>query len=155
MKIIKIKEKEYKFEFTFEAAMHESCVEKIVSIIDEMTIAQTQNDVKGCIASLAKTPKTVVSMVYAGLLEHHSDEIKNEKDASELIKTYFAEHKEDGTGNFVNLMSLMIETMEEDGFFNMIGLEEIFGANQTEEKTKKVAKTPQDHKTKTTKASVK
>ena len=78
MKIIKIKEKEYKFEFTFEAAMHESCVEKIVSIIDEMTIAQTQNDVKGYIASFAKTPKTVVSMVYAGLLEHHSAEIKNE-----------------------------------------------------------------------------
>ena len=154
MKTIEINGRNYTFEFTFEAAMHEECVEKIISLIDGITSAQANENVQGYIASIAKAPKTVINMVYAGLLEHHADEIKNVKDASNLIKDYFAEHKEDGEGNFMSLMSLMMETMENDGFFNMIGLDEIFNPGQ-KETAQKAPKTPQDHKKKATKTSEK
>lgn len=154
MKILNVNGKDYTLEFSFEAAMHEECIEKIITLLDGVTTAQAKNDVKGYVSCIAKSPKTVIDMVYAGLLEHHSDEIKNAKDASNLIKAYFAEHKEDGSGNFMNLMSVVIEAMEDDGFFSLIGLDEIFNPTQTESHPK-TTKIPQDHKRKTTKASEK
>ena len=152
MKVLNINGKDYKLEFSFEAAMYSECVEKTIDMIESVATAQANNDVKAYISSLAKTPKTVIDLAYAGLLEHHADEIKNVKDASRLIKDYFAEHKEDGAGSFVSLMSVIVETMEEDGFFSMIGLDEIFNPKQAEE-APKAPKAPQDHKKKTTKAS--
>ena len=154
MKTINVNSKQYVLEFTFEAAMHEACVENVIGLIDGMAIAQANNDVNGYVSGIAKAPKTVINMMYAGLLEHHGNEIKTVKDASNLIKEYFAEHKDDESGNFISLMSLLIECMDEDGFFKMIGLEEIMKADQTEE-TKKQSKTPQDHKKKVTKISEK
>ena len=154
MKTINVNGKQYTFEFTFEAAMYEECVENIIGIIDGVSAAQNNNDVQGYVTTLAKAPKRVMNLAYAGLLEHHGDEINSVKAATALIKEYFTEHKDDDGSNFMSLMSMLIECMEEDGFFKLIGLEELFKTNQTEE-SQKVTKIPQDHKKKTTKASEK
>lgn len=154
MKIIKINGIDYRFEFTIEASLYKECTEKTVGLMT--SIAEGQENGKGIkdiISTLSDIPKTALTLFYAGLLEHHGPEsitanpVHTMKDAKMLIKQYFEEHVEDGTGNFYDVLQLMIEQMAEDGFFKHIGLEQMMKEPQTEE-TKALPKVPQDHKKK-------
>ena len=155
MKIINIDGIDYKFEFTIEASLYNECTESVVSLMT--TVAEGQESGKGLkeiIQAMSDIPKTALTLFYAGLLEHHGPEsfsshrIDTIKEAKVLVKKYFEEHKEDGTGNFYDVLQIMIEIMADDGFFKQIGLEQMM-QEQTE------VKKPQDHKKKATKATTK
>ena len=96
MKTINVNSKQYVLEFTFEAAMHEACVENVIGLIDGMAIAQANNDVNGYVSGIAKAPKTVINMMYAGLLEHHGNEIKTVKNLITRNSSYSLEEVEVG-----------------------------------------------------------
>ena len=66
-------------------------------------------------------------------------------------KNFIEEHKDDEDGNFYGIMTLCIEKMGEDNFFDLIGLNKMLGI---EPEQKKEPKKPQDHKKKTAKAEV-
>lgn len=158
MKVLNIGGKDYTFEFTFEASLHSECIERTTHLMACFEGAEGASQIKSVIAGLSNLPRTAMSMFYAGLLENHGESgdktILSEKDAKSLIKQYFAEHEGDGTDNFYAIMELMIGCMGDDGFFKRIGLEHMI--QQTgEQKPKKAPKTPQDHKSKTTKATEK
>ena len=158
MKIININGIDYKFEFTIEASLYNECTEKVVGLMT--SIAEGTENGKGLkdiITTISDIPKTALTIFYAGLLEHHGPEcfsanpVNTIRDAKQLLKIYFAEHVKDGTGNFYDVLQIMIEAMAEDGFFKQIGLEQMMN----EPAEKKEPKKPQDHKKKATKASEK
>lgn len=145
MKVLEIGGKNYTFEFSIEASLYSECTEKVVELMSKMD----EKDAKAVISGISNIPKVVITMAHAGLLEHHSEEIKSENDTKALIKQYLVEHKDDEKGNFYSLMEEMFACMGDDGFFKLIGLETM------SEKTVKEMKKPQDHKGKATKATEK
>lgn len=149
MKVINIGGKDYTFEFTIEASLYDECTEKVVNLMYSMETAKDNESTKELISSMSNIPQTALVMFYAGLLENHGEDgdgsVMDKKDAKSLIKKYFAEHKDDETGNFYGVMELMVEVMEDDDFFSQIGLNQLAGGQ-----TKKKPKTTQDHKKKTT-----
>ena len=99
------------------------------------------SDVKGkdaksnFIKSLSDIPQTTLHMFHAGLLENHNVTLS---DSKKLIAQYIREHKEDETGSFYGLMNMLLEDMEKDGFFELIGLDKMFAKmSQTEKKSSK------------------
>lgn len=149
MKVINIGGKDYTFEFTIEASLYNECTEKVVTLMSSMKDAKDKESTKELISSMSNIPQTALTMFYAGLLEHHGEDgdgsVMDKKDAKTLVKKYFSEHKDEETGNFYGIMSLMIEVMEDDDFFSQIGLNQL-----AEGQTKKELKTPQGHKKKDT-----
>ena len=152
MLVLNIGNKDYKIEFTIEASLCNECTEKVTNLMMNIAEASGKKAVREVVSSMTDVPQTTMTMFYAGLLEYHGEDgdgtVVNKDDAKKLLKKYFAEHKEDGTGNFYSLMELLIEQMGNDGFFKQIGLEQMF--TQAKE-----VKTPQDHKKKATKATEK
>ena len=158
MKIININGIDYKFEFTIEASLYNECTEKVVGLMTSIAEGtESGKGLKDIISTISDIPKTSLTIFYAGLLEHHGPEtitanpVHSVKDAKRLLKEYFAEHAEDGTGNFYDVLQIMIEVMAEDGFFKQIGLEQMM--NDPAEQ--KAPKKPQDHKKKATKPTEK
>ena len=145
MKIITINAKEYTLEYTMEASLYKEGIEELTRYMMKMD-PSTLESPESIISSIADLPHTVLTMFYAGLLEYHSDEIKTEKHAKNLLKDYFAEHKEDETGNFYGMMGIIFDCMRDDGFFNQLGLTQMLATEEVP--NEKVAKMPQDHKKK-------
>ena len=152
MKIVNIGGKEYKFEYTIEASLYNECTEKISNLMMSMQSAQEKEDLKELLASMADIPQTALTIFYAGLIENHGIDgdktVLSKKDAKRIVKTYFEEHKEDENGDFYSVLAMCMEMMEEDGFFKQIGLQQM-----TSKPTAKNAKTPQDHKKKSSKVT--
>ena len=124
MKKINIGGKDYTFEFTMEASLNEDCVTKVSEFMYLSFEAQDSDDLKKVIAeTLSSTASTALSLFYAGLLEHHGDEIKSKEDAKNLVKVYFSENEENA--DWFSILEMMLETMMEDGFFKLIGLEKM------------------------------
>lgn len=142
--VLKIGEKDYKLEYTFEAALNEDCIEKTISMFGGMADASKNMNNKEMLKEIATMPKTVVSLFYAGLLEHNP--VDTEDDAKSLLKQYFKENPEAKDANFYGMATAIIGQMEEDGFFNQIGLVE----PEEEEQDEAEKKIPQDHKKKAT-----
>lgn len=137
---ITIKGKTYKVEYSIEASLYDECIEKVINLMSSF-MDNPDAGIVTVINSLSNLPKTTLTVFYAGLMEHHSDEIKSIEDAKSLIATYI---KESDT-NFYEVLTNLIGCMGEDGFFKLIGLETM---SQEAEK----AKQPQDHKRKLKKA---
>jgi hypothetical protein len=151
MKRINIDGKEYTLEYTIEASLYNECIEKVTTLFAKVSMSDgTENGTLSIIKSMSDVPRTTLSMFYAGLLEHHGPEgdgsIQSTDDAKRLVKKYFAEHKDEDTGNFYGLMNELLSIMADDDFFAQIGL------TQIAEKQQKVQ--PQDHKRKATEVSV-
>lgn len=160
--VLNIGGKDYTFEFTFEASLHGECAKKVTMLmnglrqveVDENASPQERleaekQQITSLVESISDVPKTALVMFHAGLLENHSDEIKSESDAKELIKVYLRENAGTEDGNFYAVMEKMIEQMGNDDFFKLIGLENLF-VKAEEESQAKVQKIPQDHKKKQT-----
>lgn len=141
MRILKIGNEEYKFQFDIEASLYSECTEKVTSIMVGMAETGSEEAKKNFIKSLSDIPQTALHMFHAGLLENHNVTLT---DSKKLIAQYIKEHREDETGSFFGVMEMLIEDMEKDGFFALIGLDRMF---QTEEKRK----IQQDRKKKQTK----
>lgn len=144
-KIININKKDYKLEYSLEASLYPESTEKLLELISS-TDAENENDkIKNIIKGMSNVPQTTLHMFYAGLLEHHGNTengdgtVTSLSDAKALLKQYIAENK----SNFYSVMEMILEQMGEDGFLELIGLNEML---QTEEETpKKAPKVPQDH----------
>lgn len=123
--------KEYRLEYTVEAALCDECVERTMNLFMAIGEAQNEQDVKKVVSTMTDIPRTALYLFYGGLLENHSDEIKGVDDAKHLVSIYFKENKDDEEANFYGLLTKCLEQMREDGFFKQIGLEQAM--NQTEE----------------------
>ena len=146
MRVLKIGNEEYKFQFDIEASLYSECTEKVTSILLGMSSANTKEEKREFIASMSNIPQTTLHMFHAGLLENHNVSLS---DSKRLISQYIKEHKEDETGSFYGVMEMLIEDMGKDGFFELIGLDKMM-AKAEDQTTQKTAKMPQDHKKKQT-----
>ena len=153
-RILEINGKEYKLEFTIEASLYKDCTEKVTGFMSNVASAEDGEDNKGKIKDLISTmsdiPQTTLTMFYAGLMEHHGTEegdgeVPDKKTAKILLKSYIKENN----GNFWSVMEMLLDQMGEDGFFKLIGLEEMMSPMTEEKEPKK----PQDHKKKQPKVS--
>ena len=150
MKTIEIGGKEYTLVYTIEASLYGELTEKITSIMLDVGMAQNQSDIKKMITSMSDVPQTVLTMLYAGLLEKHGTEVGDgtitcKADAKKLIRQYFEEHSTEEGGDFFSIMEMLIVAMADDDFFNRIGLAKMLA---TDEEAPKQPKQPQDHKRK-------
>ena len=135
MRIIKIEEKEYKMEYTFEAAMDEDCVSKTFKLLTSTTPTEEE-----ALKLIGATPKSVTEIWSVGFRENHPEVTVD--DAKALLKKYMVAEKK----SFMAILSEIVECMGDDGFLQMIGLGEIIQATT---ENKKVV--PTDHKKKSTK----
>lgn len=125
--------KDYTFVYSIEASLCEECVEKTTSIMVAIGEAQSEEDMKKMINSLSNIPQTALSMFYAGLLEKHGDVVRSKADAKVLLKKYLEQHSDEENANFYGILMMVFEQMQEDGFFKLIGLEQMMNeASQTE-----------------------
>lgn len=128
---MEINGKEYRLEYTVEAALCDECVEKTMSLLMSIGEAEDERDIKKVISTMSDVPKTALYLFYGGLLEHHSDEVRSVTDAKRLISAYFRENADAEDANFYGLLTKCLEKMKEDGFFKQIGLEQAL--NQTQD----------------------
>ncbi len=143
-KIININKKDYKLEYSLEASLYPESTEKLLEFIS-LDAENDKNKIKSIIKGMSNVPQTTLHMFYAGLLEHHgtgSDgdgTVTSIEDAKTLLKQYISENKT----SFYTVMEMIIEQMGEDGFLDLIGLNDMIQTE--EEKPKKTLKVPQDH----------
>lgn len=152
MRTIKIKDKEYTLEFTFEAAEHKNLVQSMFNLLTGAYIAkqgvEVKNEESATLAMInsvsdmiSDMPKIVKTAFYAGLLEHHK---VSEEESFSLLKQYMTENKI----SYKKMLDNIKTYMEEDGFFDITGLTET--VQEMTQNVKKVVKKPQDHKKKST-----
>lgn len=138
----------YRIEYTIEAALYEECIETVTNFMIGMGEASGEKDIKMLIKNMANVPSLTITLLYAGLLEHHGTHkgadgtVTCLEDAKQIAAQYIRENKDSEFGNFYGLMEILLKQMGDDGFFKQIGLEQMM--QETEPKTKK----PQDHKKK-------
>ncbi len=143
-KIININKKDYKLEYSLEASLYPESTEKLLEFIS-LDAENDKNKIKSIIKGMSNVPQTTLHMFYAGLLEHHgtgSDgdgTVTSIEDAKTLLKQYISENKT----SFYTVMEMIIEQMGEDGFLDLIGLNDMIQTE--EEEPKKTPKVPQDH----------
>ena len=137
MKTLKIGDKEYVLEFSFEAASHKGCINKMFKMMsgsylgrsgvsgaaDETKAERASALIDGVADMYSEMPNTVLTAFYAGLLENNA--VMNEKEAGKLLKQYFKEHVGDETATFPGFFNLIKECMEDDGFFKLSGLDKM------------------------------
>lgn len=155
MKVLNIGGEDYKLEYSFEAAEYKDVVQKMFNMLtgtyvikqgvtgeeDKETLASAMID--GVSEMVGDTPNVVKTAFYAGLLENNP---VSKEEAKLLMRTYMKENKI----SYKKLFDDIKECMEEDGFFDLSGLADMIKEMMPEEKPKKVAKIPQDHKKKST-----
>lgn len=134
MKTIKVGNKEYQLEFTFEAAECRDLVQKMFNVLSmsylykDVNAAEMENglskDMKvgtlfnGASEMVADIPHICYTAFYAGMLENNP---VSEKEAREIMKTYMKEQKL----SFKALFDELKQYMETDGFFELSGLQEM------------------------------
>lgn len=155
---IKVNGKEYNIEFTFEAAESE-VVQKAFDFFsgaymfkglkeDGTEIEKKVAQMDAMVSGISAMPKLAIDLLYMGLLENHSDEIKSRDDAKQLYKSFCIENPDSKIAMQSGLFEALKTQMETDGFFKRIGLEQMMEKmNQPEP-----SKIPQDHKKKSTRA---
>ena len=137
MKTLKIGEKEYVLEFSFEAARHKQLINKMFKMMsgsylgrsgltgaeDETKADRASALIDGVADMYSEMPDTVVTAFYAGLMENNA--VLNEKEASKLLKQYFKENPDSEYSSFPGMFNLIKECMQEDGFFKQTGLDKM------------------------------
>lgn len=157
MKIITIKEKDYKLEYSFAAAEYKDLVKRVFLLLTGANMLEdidneNQNETLVLLSNLgslvADTSSDCRLMFYAGLMENHPEITEDE--AYELMKQYMRDNKL----SFHKLFAELMGCMGDDGFFDLTGLtERVAMLNNEIVKVTKAAKTPkrpQDHKKKST-----
>lgn len=143
-KAIKIGEKEYHLEYSIEASLYADCISSLTGLMADMESAENDKDIKKMLSGMSNIPQTSLTLFYAGLLEEHGTQtgdgtVPDLSAAKRLIAQYMKEHKDDDTGNFYGVMQICIEQMNEDGFFNLLGLNAMNKAGQKPKKTTKAS----------------
>lgn len=162
MKILTIGGKDYKVEFSFEAAEYKECVDRVFKVISGSYIMKngpTEDGEKVSMATaimdgtsdmISDIPKIAVTTLYAGLLENNP--VENEQAARALFKQFVKENPEDDRASFWGMYDFLRDCMEEDGFFKLTGMDKVIDKlnEAAEEQKSKSGKIPQDHKKKST-----
>ena len=158
MMTLKIGDKEYIFEFTFEASEKTELVQKMFNIMSgSYIIRNVKEDEEGDVLSVkdamisgvsemvADIPTICKIAFHAGLLENNP---VSEEEAKRLMKQYMKENKV----SFKKLYEDFKKCMEDDGFFDLSGITEMIQEMEVEEKKEEETekKVPQDHKKKQT-----
>lgn len=129
MRTIKIGDKEYVIEYTFEAAEHKNTVQKMFNVLTgayalkSSVGAENEQDaaagmIDGVSGMVADIPHIVKTAFYSGLLEHNP---VSEEESKNLMKQYMKENKI----SYHKLFEDIKTYMEEDGFFDLSGLKEM------------------------------
>ena len=143
-KLLVIDGQDYKLEFSIEASLRNECIEKITGMMASLASADDRNELKETLKGLSNIPNVALECFYSGLLEHHGysgdGRVKTINDAKQLIIKLFRDETSD-VDNWNDVLTICVDQMAEDGFFELIGLTE----------KKKMPKVPQDHKKKTPK----
>lgn len=161
MKTLTIGGKDYKIEFSFEAAEHKNCVDKAFKVVSGSYMVRRGNFgeddkqgmmemvIDGTADMVSDMPLVVPSFLYAGLLEHNP--VSDEAEAKGLFKQFIKENPEDDRASFYGMFDFLKQCMEEDGFFKLTGLDKLVEKmNQEAEAKSKSVKTPQYCKKKST-----
>lgn len=151
-KVLTIGGKDYRLEYTVEAALYKDGIDRIVNFLSgtygiagekEMTKELSDEDkikvrkelLTNFRSEILGLPDAALTIFYAGLLEYHGPdgdgEIQSKGDAKRLVKQLFSEQQEDGITDFAALLSMCIEQMGEDGFFKRTGLEKFLTQGET------------------------
>lgn len=155
---ISIKDKQYKLEYTFEAVRHKTLLKMMFDIMSgayttkKILAVQNENEANAVVAMLdgtsdmvADIPEITEIAFYAGLLENNP---VDKAEAKDLMKQYMIDNKL----SFNALYTDIKKCMEDDGFFNLSGinemLEQMNKAITESQDNKKVV--PMDHKKKST-----
>lgn len=162
MKILTIGGKDYKVEFSFEAAEYKDCVDRVFKIVsgsylmkngpseDGEKVSMATAIMDGTSDMVSDIPKIAVTTLYAGLLENNP--VENEQAARALFKQFVKENPEDDRASFWGMYDFLRDCMEEDGFFKLTGMDKVIDKlnEAAEEQKSKSGKIPQDHKKKST-----
>lgn len=150
MTTIKIGEKEYQIEFTFEAAECKGLVQSMFNVLSgsyvvKNTISNSSNEednkatavaamVDGVSEMVADIPRICRIAFFAGMLENNP---VSEDEAKELMKQYMKENRM----SFYQLFEDLKEYMEEDGFFDLSGIAEMIQKMDSATEENQTAKT--------------
>ena len=161
MKILTIGGKDYKVEYSFEAAEYKDCVDKAFKVVSGSYMVRRGNFDKddkrammemvidGTADMVSDLPSVVPSFLYAGLIENNK--IVDEREAKALFKQFIKENPDDDRASFYGMFDYLKQCMEEDGFFKLTGLDKLVEKmNQEAEPQSKSVKIPQDRKRKST-----
>lgn len=132
MKKITINKKEYTLEFSIEASLYDECTMSVMDMFVKGGMVQgaaETNNVEDAMQNLMQTianlPQKALTLFYAALLEHHGPEgdgsIQSMFDAKRVLADYLKEKKK----SFRDVFSEMIELMEKDNFFELVGLNQV------------------------------
>ena len=143
---ISIKDKQYKLEYTFEAVRHKTLLKMMFDIMSgayttkKILAVQNENEANAVVAMLdgtsdmvADIPEITEIAFYAGLLENNP---VSKAEAKDLMKQYMIDNKL----SFNALYTQIKECMENDGFFDLSGINEML------EQMNKVITEGQDNK---------
>lgn len=150
MTTIKIGEKEYQIEFTFEAAECKGLVQSMFNVLSgsyvvKNTISNSSNEedskatavaamVDGVSEMVADIPRICRIAFFAGMLENNP---VSEDEAKELMKQYMKENRM----SFYQLFEDLKKYMEEDGFFDLSGITEMIQKMDSATEENQTAKT--------------
>lgn len=161
MKTLTIGGKDYKIEFSFEAAEHKNCVDKAFKVVSGSYMVRRGNFgeddkqgmmemvIDGTADMVSDMPLVVPSFLYAGLLEHNP--VSDEAEAKGLFKQFIKENPDDDRASYYGMFDFLKQCMEDDGFFKLTGLDKLVEKmNQEAEAKSKSVKTPQDRKKRST-----
>ena len=134
MKNITIEGKDYKFEYSIEASLYEDCAGCLMDVFirDGITEGSLQsgnmnNAVESIKKNLSSIPSRTLTLFHAGLMENHG---LSKADAKELLKKYL---KESGK-SYIEVQNELIAIVEEDNFFELIGLDKVFKTQESNTK---------------------
>lgn len=124
---LEVGKKTYKIEYSIEASLYSNCTEKIYKLL--AVLGDGTDDINLAIEQMAGLPQTTLTLLYAGLMEHHGElgdeTVLSIKDAKKILRTYLIEHKEDEDGSYAGLFRKLFNQMSEDNFLKLIGMGEI------------------------------
>ena len=144
-KVISIDGKDYRLEYSIEASLYDECIEKITSLMYNIDAANGRDGVRSLIKGISNLPNTAIVCFYAGLMQYHGVEgdgsVVTLSTAKKLASALLRNETSD-INNWYDLLTMCVDQMGEDGFFDLIGL-----GSMTE--SRRIPKVPQDHKRKT------
>lgn len=130
MKTVLIDGKEYKIEYSFEAAYNTDFVSECFKMLSGSYVVA--NVIQGAADMMAVLPKLCTIAFHSGLLEHNP---VDEKTAKDLMKIYMKDKKY----GFKELWDEIRNSMEEDGFLALTGIQQMLETmvEETETEDKK------------------
>mgnify|MGYP001213242549 FL=1 len=151
MKIITVNGTDYKLIFSFEAAEYKELIQKMFKVVSGAYVIEEAKDmnnptsmeiINGTANMIGDTAEICKIAFYAGLLEENP---LTKEEAVKVMREYMKTNKL----SYKTLNDELRGMMEEDGFFELSGLNDMI-TQMYGKQTVKIKKVPQDHKKRST-----